>query len=151
MARQLRRGLTFANVCSFIALVVALGTGGAYAANTIGSDDIIDESIQSVDIMNGEVKIGDLGHERGHHRQDRRWCRDRRRHRPRAVDGSQVVNESLTDSDLATNSVQATEIADDRIDTGEIVDNSLFAQDLAPNSGQLRARGEQRRRLQSRQ
>ena len=60
MARQLRRRLTFANVCSFIALVVALGTGSAYAANTIGSDDIIDESIQSVDIKNGQVKPADL-------------------------------------------------------------------------------------------
>ena len=61
MARRLRRRLTFANVCSFIALVFALGTGGAYAANTIGSDDIIDESIQSVDIKNGEVHTADLG------------------------------------------------------------------------------------------
>src|SRR3954454_23197423 len=60
MASRLRRKLTFANVCSFTALVVALSTGGAYAANTIGSDDIIDESIQSVDIKNGEVKNEDL-------------------------------------------------------------------------------------------
>ena len=60
MARQFRRRLTFANVCSFIALFVALGTGGAYAANTIGSDDIIDESIQSVDIKNGQVRTGDV-------------------------------------------------------------------------------------------
>ena len=61
MARNLRRRLTFANVCSFTALVFALGTGGAYAANTIGSDDIIDESIQSVDIKNGQVTRDDLG------------------------------------------------------------------------------------------
>jgi hypothetical protein len=33
---MLRRRLTFANVCSALALFVALGTGGAYAANTIG-------------------------------------------------------------------------------------------------------------------
>ncbi len=81
MARQLRRRLTFANVCSFIALVVALGTGGAYAANTIGSDDIIDESIQSVDLKNGEVKTADLG--------------------ANAVGASKVANESLTLSDIA--------------------------------------------------
>ena len=29
------RALTFANVCSFLALTLALGTGGAYAANTV--------------------------------------------------------------------------------------------------------------------
>src|SRR5689334_20608632 len=62
MARRLRRKLTFANVCSSIALVVALGTGGAYAAGgTIGSADIIDESIQSVDLKNGQVHTSDLG------------------------------------------------------------------------------------------
>ena len=32
----------------------------AYAANTIGSSDIIDESIQSVDIKNGQVKASDI-------------------------------------------------------------------------------------------
>ncbi|HEX8103975.1 MAG TPA: hypothetical protein VF533_15260 [Solirubrobacteraceae bacterium] len=47
----MRRHLTFANVCSFIALTVALGTGGAYAANTVFSADIVD----------GEVKTADLG------------------------------------------------------------------------------------------
>ncbi|MGI0016792.1 MAG: hypothetical protein ACREBU_25510, partial [Nitrososphaera sp.] len=33
----------------------------AYAANTVGSVDIIDESIQSVDIKNGQVKAADIG------------------------------------------------------------------------------------------
>ena len=33
----------------------------AFAANTVGSADIIDESIQSVDIGNGQVKTADLG------------------------------------------------------------------------------------------
>jgi hypothetical protein len=60
MARQLRRSLTFANVCSFIALAFALGTRGAYAANTIGSDDTIDGSIQSVDIKDCQVKTAEL-------------------------------------------------------------------------------------------
>src|SRR5205807_10645618 len=109
MARQLRRRLTFANVCSLLALVVALGTGGAYAANTIGSSDIIDESIQSVDLKNGEVKTDDLapsavnsgkiqdGHVLGIDIA------------AGAVDGNSVLDESLTSSDLATDSVQATE------------------------------------------
>ena len=32
----------------------------AYAADTVGSSDIIDESIQSVDIKNGQVKASDI-------------------------------------------------------------------------------------------
>src|SRR5215217_6129909 len=50
-----------ANVVAYLALFIALGGTSAYAANTIGSADIIDESIQSVDLKNGEVKNGDIG------------------------------------------------------------------------------------------
>ena len=134
MARRLPRQLTFANVCSSIALTVALGTGGAYAANTIGSADIIDESIQSVDIKNGEVKTPDLlasGVTSGKIADGAVANADIA---TGAVDSNSVLDESLTSSDLATNSVNATEIADGSIDSGEIVNDSLFSQDLAANS-----------------
>jgi len=134
MARQLRRRLTFANVCSLLALVVALGTGSAYAANTIGSSDIIDESIQSVDIKNGEVRQGDIndGGVTSHKIADGTVANSDIA--TGAIGSNSVLDESLTSSDLGTDSVGATEIADSSIDSGEIVDNSLFAQDLAPNS-----------------
>ena len=44
---------------AYLALFVALG-GTAYAANTVGSDDIIDESIQSVDIKNQTITTKDI-------------------------------------------------------------------------------------------
>ena len=134
MARQLRRRLTFANVCSLLALVVALGTGSAYAANTIGSSDIIDESIQSVDIKNGEVRQGDIndGGVTSHKIADGTVANSDIA--TGAIGSNSVLDESLTSSDLGTDSVGATEIADSSIDSGEIVDNSLFAADLAPNS-----------------
>jgi hypothetical protein len=91
LARQFRRRLTVANVCSFIALVIALGTGGAYAANTIGSDDIIDESIQSVDIKNGQIETADLGG----------GAATSQKIAANAVTASKVANESLTLSDIA--------------------------------------------------
>src|ERR1044072_6059512 len=50
----MRNRLTFANVCSFLALLIALGTGGAYAANTIGSTDIINGQVKSPDIGTGQ-------------------------------------------------------------------------------------------------
>ena len=134
MARNLRRRLTFANVCSFTALVFALGTGGAYAANTIGSDDIIDESIQSVDIKNGQVRTADLGANAITSPKIVDAAVANSDIATGAIDSNSVLDESLTSSDLATDSVGATEIADGSIDTGEIVDNSLFAADLAPNS-----------------
>jgi hypothetical protein len=44
-----------------LALFLVLTGGVAYAANTIGSSDIIDESILSQDVKNGEVKTADIG------------------------------------------------------------------------------------------
>jgi hypothetical protein len=49
-----------ANAIAYVALFAALG-GTAYAADTIGSSDIINESILSQDIKNGEVMTSDLG------------------------------------------------------------------------------------------
>lgn len=60
MGSWARKRLTFANVCSALALFIALGTGSAYAANTIGSSDVIDESLQSVDIKNGTILGQDI-------------------------------------------------------------------------------------------
>jgi hypothetical protein len=134
MARRLRRRLTFANVCSSIALFVALGTGGAYAANTIGSDDIIDESIQSVDIKNGQVQGPDLAASAVNSNKIANGAVANADIAVGAVDSNSVLDESLTSADLATDSVGATEIADNTIDGGEIIDDSLSAQDLAPNA-----------------
>jgi hypothetical protein len=134
MAGRLRRRLTFANVCSSIALVFALGTGGAYAANTIGSDDIIDESIQSVDIKDGQVHTPDLGGGAVTSGKLANGAVANANIAPGAIDSNSVHDESLTSSDLATNSVGSTEVADSSIDSGEIVDNTLGAADLAPTS-----------------
>jgi hypothetical protein len=51
MLSKIRRHLSFANVVSVIALFVALG-GVAYAAGTIGSADVIDNSLLSADLKN---------------------------------------------------------------------------------------------------
>jgi hypothetical protein len=124
MLLRIRRRMTFANVCSFLALTIALGTGTAYAANTVFSTDIVNGEVKAVDIHPEAVVAGKI--------------------HPGAVNGDKVADGSLTAADLGTdsvgsdeiaaNAVQATEIADDSIDTGEIVDNSLFAADLAPGS-----------------
>jgi len=65
-------GNRYANITSTLALVVALGGTGAYAANTI----------RSKDIRNGEVKNADLGRN--------------------AVTGAKVKNRTLTSNDFKT-------------------------------------------------
>ncbi len=49
MLRTLRPRLTYANVVASLALFVAL-RGTAYAVNTVGSTDIIDGQVKSVDV-----------------------------------------------------------------------------------------------------
>jgi hypothetical protein len=50
MLRSIRSRLTYANVMATIAVFIALATGGAYAANTIYSTDIVDGQVKSIDI-----------------------------------------------------------------------------------------------------
>src|SRR3954447_3174095 len=102
-----------------LALFLVIAGGTAYAANTVGSSDIIDESILSQDLKNGEVKSVDIGN-------NQVTSAD--------VKNDTLPNGGLTADDLATDSVNATEVADSSIDSGEIVDNSLFDSDLAANS-----------------
>src|SRR6266513_1060157 len=49
---RIGRHLSYANVTASIALLLALGTGGAYAVDKIHSHDIANNSIKSVDLRN---------------------------------------------------------------------------------------------------
>lgn len=55
-----RPRLSYANVTSTLALVIATSTGGAYAAATIGSNQIKDNAVKSRHIAGGHVKTSDL-------------------------------------------------------------------------------------------
>jgi hypothetical protein len=131
MFAAIKKRATFANICSFLALTIALGMGTAYASNTIRSGDIVNGQVKTVDlahdavttgkILDGEVGTLDIG--------------------TGAVTSTSVADNSLTSSDLgpssvgsdeiATDGVGATEIADNTIDGGEIIDNSLGQADIA--------------------
>jgi hypothetical protein len=56
---RIRAHLTYANVMATIAVFIALG-GVAYAVDTVGSSDVINESLLSEDIKNNEVGSQDL-------------------------------------------------------------------------------------------
>ena len=134
MLKRIRRGLSFANVCSILALTIALGTGTAYAANTVFSEDIVNGEVKTADIAANAVKSARIDAD--------------------AVDGAKVLDGSLSAADLGTDSVgpsqiqqggvgsdeiatgavNAQEIADNTIDSGEIINDSLFASDLASGS-----------------
>jgi hypothetical protein len=113
-----------ANAVAYLALFISLGGTGAYAANTIGSSDVIDESLLSQDFKNGEVKNADIGGNQV----------TTTKIKAGNVGMTDLADNSVDSAKLQTDSVNASEIADNSIDAGEIIDNSLFAADLGPAS-----------------
>jgi hypothetical protein len=110
MVRRLLRGTTFANVCSCLALAIALGTGTAYAANTVSSRDIVNGQVKSADIganqvgspklKTGAVTTTDIA--------------------AGAVDGSKVLGGSLTGASFATDAVDGSKVAADSLTTADL-------------------------------
>ncbi len=83
-------------VAAFIAgAFVASPELRAFAANTVGSADIINNSIQSVDIKDGEVKTNDIA--------------------PSAVGSLRIKDNDVKAQDLAADSVGTSEIANGAI------------------------------------
>jgi hypothetical protein len=88
------------DVMAALALFVALSTGGAYAANTVFSEDIVD----------GEVKTDDLAREAV---TQNKLALD-------SVGSARVINGSLTGADIHDNSIRAADIASDAIGVREL-------------------------------
>src|SRR4051794_24173444 len=109
-----RSRLTFANVVSVLALFVAVGTGGAYAASTIGSADIVDESIQSVDIKNGEVKNADVG--------------------TNAVKSDEIGDGGVRNRDILTDAVTTDKIAAGGVGPTDLADNGVTSPKVAADA-----------------
>ncbi|RYP83034.1 hypothetical protein EKO23_20090 [Nocardioides guangzhouensis] len=83
-----------------ILLLLLIATGVAQAAATIGSAQIKDGSIKSVDVKNNNLTAADL--------------------KEASVGSSEVTNNSLKAGDLAPNSVGSSEITDGSITTNDL-------------------------------
>jgi hypothetical protein len=101
-------------VVSYLALFVALGGSTAYAANTIGSDDVIDESLLSQDIKDGEVKTSDLKNS--------------------SVTSLKINNGSVLNAEIASNAVTGSKIASGAVTTGKLGATSVTVSKLAPDA-----------------
>lgn len=108
------------DVMAAIACFGVLAGGTAYAASTIGSADIIDESIQSVDLKNGEVKTADIAAD--------------------AIDSSRVRNGSLTPFDIKAESLSSGRISG--LDGSDVDNDGLTGDDVKESSlGQVPSAG----------
>ncbi len=111
-------------VMACIALLVALGPA-VLAANTIGSSDIIDESILSQDIKNGEVQTVDLAD----------LAVTQAKLGPSAVGTGNVADNSLTGADLADFAVTRTKLGLNSIGSNNVVNEALTGADLKGANG----------------
>jgi hypothetical protein len=154
MARNLRRRLTFANVCSFTALVFALGTGGAYAASIVTSNadvapdtisghappsgdhsNILAASVNGTDLATDSVnstKIVDSSV--GHDDLTPNSVRGGREIADGTVGNADLAADSVDSSKIATAAVANSDIATGAIDSNSVLNESLTSSDLATNS-----------------
>jgi hypothetical protein len=83
------------NVVAYLALVFAM-SGTAYAANTVGSADVIDNSLQSADLKDNA-----------------------------AVGSADLIDGAVRPPDLADNSVRSNKVLDDSLVARDILESSL--------------------------
>ena len=95
------------------ALFVALG-GVGYAAATIDSGDIVNNSIRSKDIKNKGVANKDI--------------------KPKAVTGTHIFNNTINSEDVKTETLLSTDIKNGTINTLDVGDNALTGLDIDENT-----------------
>jgi hypothetical protein len=119
MLKRLRPRSAY-DVLAVLALFIAVGTGGAYAANTIGSSDIIDESIQSADIKNGQVTFVDV--------------------QPNSIGTVRLQNGGVATADLKDGAVDSSKVLNDSLGGDDVNESSLGPVPQADNSELLDGR-----------
>src|SRR3954454_3031261 len=112
MLRKLRPRSAY-DVMAAIALFIALAGGTAYAANTIGSSDVIDDSLTSSDIHGhaaspGQSKINGT------------------------LTTDDIRDRTLIRGDIANDTLSAAELGPNSASTSEIKDGSVTESKLAP-------------------
>jgi hypothetical protein len=97
------------NLIAFLALFVAMGGTGAYAANTIGSSDIIDGQVNSADVKDQSLTTFDVS----------------------TFLGADVVDHTLTTDDIAAFTLTESNVASNTLGGVVIKNESLTSDDIA--------------------
>ena len=111
---RFRPRLSYANVVSTLCLVLVVGGGVAYAANTVGSDDIINGQVKSADIGTGQVRSIDVGNDN--------------------LTGDDVQDNSLTTNDVNTGSLFGSDIFDGTLTSADIGTSAVASSEVANGS-----------------
>jgi hypothetical protein len=122
-------------VVSYLALFVALGGTTAYAANTIGSKDVIDGSLRSRDIKNGNVKSTDIGRDQVTTSKLKAGNVGATDLADGAVNGAKVLDSSLTAGDLASDAVDSAKVTDNALTTADIAGADVNGAAISVSAG----------------
>ena len=109
--RALVSRLSYANVAATLALVIAVGGGAAYAANTVFSTDIVNGEVKTPDIAAAAVTAAKLQAD--------------------AVSTGKIADESVRGRDVFDNSLTG----DDLADVGSLKSHTARLNDTAGGSG----------------
>ena len=132
------------DVMAMIGCIAAIGTGTAYAANTVFSTDIVDGEVKNADIGGnqittakiypGSVTITDIHADAvdGTKVLDASLSGDDVSNS--SLTGDDVTSSSLTGIDIANSSLTGSDILDESLGTTEIADGGLNTSDLAISS-----------------
>jgi hypothetical protein len=103
------------DVFAVLALVVALGGTGAYAANSINTGDIVDNQVTSADVRDDNLGFGgltaiDLG--------------------PNSVGASEIQSQAVGADEVKNNSLLSSDLSTDSVGSDEVQNNSLGGTDI---------------------
>jgi hypothetical protein len=120
MLKKLRPRSAY-DVMAVIALFVAVSTGGAYAANTVFSTDIVDGQVKTVDLGDAAVV-------------ERKLING-------AVTSDKFRDDNLTERKLADGAVTSDKFRDNNLRSRDVLDNTLTGADIDERTllGGLRA------------
>ncbi len=124
-ATAVHKRISYANVMSTVAFVMAFGGGTAYASHlVVRSDDIVNGEVKTVDLANGSVTSAKI---RDGHVATADVA-------PNAVTGAQVADGSLTGADVGDGSLTGADVAAGGLSGSDIADSTLTGLDLATGS-----------------
>jgi hypothetical protein len=123
-ARLLSRRPQHGTVVAYLALFLAVSTGGAWAATKIGAADIKKNAIRTAHIKDGQVRARDL----------HAAAVTAGKLAANAVSGASVADGSLSGGDIADGTVTGAKVADGSLAGGDIADGAVTTTKLAPNA-----------------
>ena len=112
------------DVMAALALFVAVSTGGAYAANTVFSTDIVDGEVKAPDIASSAVQTSEINN----------GAVINSKLGASAVNSVKVQDGSVATADLAGNAVNGAKVLDNSLTGTDVLDNALKGADIAESS-----------------